>query len=400
MSRPAPHPRPLHLTVALALAALAAIDLLTACADDGDGAPPAADAAPEADAAPPDAAPPAPDPAPADPLATPETRALFRNLRKLAADATIMFGQEFATDMGRVDGTNDTFDQSDVADVVGQHPAVHGSDFHYILYKPWEAKLHVDAVKAAHARGAVVVFDFHMYGRYEETFAATPANAALVHEIVTDTAGSRTWFLDQLDQVAATVKDLGFPIVFRPFHEMSGDWFWWGAAAPGDFVALYRLTVEHFAARGVHNVLWGWSTNRTPSFEYYPGDAYVDVVGTDGYEPGSVPWFTTADMVDTLGELSRFAAAHGKVAAFTEVGQRNDYAKTEPDFWTKAVLAPILADADARHIAWIMTWINNTWSGPYVPYLGMPETAAVDDFVSFFEHPQTLFEDDLPPMYQ
>jgi mannan endo-1,4-beta-mannosidase len=293
-------------------------------------------------------------------------------------------------------------DTSDVKDVVGQHPAVHGADFHYFLYKDAaERAIHTAAVSAAHARGGVVTFDFHMYGRYEATYAATPANAQLVREIVSDQAGSRAWYLGELDRVIAILQDLEFPVVYRPLHEMSGDWFWWGAqVGPADYQALWRLTVEHFRARGVHNVLWAWSTNRTPSWEFYPGDAYVDVLGTDGYEPGSVPWFTVEDMVATLGELAAYAASHGKVAAFTETGHRNGYPAVESNFWTHRVLEPILADPDARKIVWILAWINAPWSGPYVPFLGMQPAAAVDDFIEFHDHPATLFEDDLPDMYR
>ncbi len=66
----------------------------------------------------------------------------------------------------------------------------------------------------------------------------------------------------------------------------------------------------------------------------------------------------------------------------------------------KEVLEPILADPEARKIVWVLTWINGGWSAPMVPHAGLDAAAAIDDFVEFYEHPATLFEDDLPPMYQ
>jgi mannan endo-1,4-beta-mannosidase len=338
----------------------------------------------------------------ADPDATAETRALFQNLRELSAAGQLLFGQEFPTDFESVAGLDDDPDTSDCRDVVGQHPALHGSDFHYFLYKDAaERAIHTEAVRAAQARGAVVTFDWHMYGRYEESYAATPANAALVAEIAADRNGARAWFLGELDRVVEILADLERPVIFRPFHEMNGDWFWWGNAVdPADYQVLFRLTVDHLRARGVHHVLYAWSPNVTADFARYPGDAYVDVLGIDGYEPGSVPYFTTEDMVAVLGELVRYADAHGKLAAFTETGQRNGYPDVEATFWTERVLAPILADPDARRIAWILTWINSTWSGPYLPHAEIAGTPAGLDFVDFFEHAATLFEDDLPPMYE
>jgi mannan endo-1,4-beta-mannosidase len=376
---------------------------LAACAgDEGAGDEGAGeDAVASADAGP-DAPPEPPPDELVDPLATAETRALFRRLRGFAAEGgRIMFGQEFPTDYRRVTGLSSDTTSSDCKDVVGQHPAVFGSDFHFFLYKDAsERQIHEDAVRAAHARGAMVTFDWHMYGRYKDSFGADAENAELVAEIVEDRNGSRQWFYGQLDQVIAILQALEHPVVFRPFHEMSGNWFWWGSQVGASrYVALFRLTVDYMKQKDVHNVLYCWSTSRTTSMEFYPGDEYVDILGTDGYEPGGVPWFTTQDMLNTLGFFARYAEDHGKVAAFTETGHREGYPDVEPEFWTKRVLEPILADPDARKIVWVLTWIHATWSGPYIPYPGMEHQTAIDDFIEFYEHPATLFEDDLPDLY-
>ena len=96
---------------------------------------------------------------------------------------------------------------------------------------------------------------------------------------------------------ARGLRDLGVTVFLRPMHEMNGTWYPWGAGVssntPDQFVAAWRRMHDIFASEGAGNVRWVWSTNNFdvspahPLEAFYPGDAYVDVLGASGYNWGS-----------------------------------------------------------------------------------------------------------------
>lgn len=343
-------------------------------------------------------------PKPVDPTVNGKTEALLQSIHRIGWDpGKIAFGQEFPLSYSRsMKGITDPT-TSDIHDIVGDHPGVHGSDFHYFIDKePHERESHMEAARAAYRAGALVTFDYHWLGKYGGSHNWHKTDAEILDNVVNgnDSEGDLTWFNNSLDKVLRVVnEDLQFPIVFRPFHEMNGNWFWWGSrlkGGPDTYRRAYQILVEYLSARSEY-ILFCWSPDKALASEYYPGDAYVDIIGMDGYGAGNprVPWFTVEDMVSVLAQTVRFAEQRGKVAAFTETGfdTINDisYHETQPDWWTRSVLEPILADADARRIAWILTWINSDWSGPYVPFIDSPAPSK-EAFKSFHAHPVTLFQ--------
>src|SRR5690606_3494954 len=120
------------------------------------------------------------------------------------------------------------------------------------------------------------------------------------------------------------------PIIFRPFHEFDGDWFWWGHAhcTATEYKQLYQFTVEYLRDElGVHNFLYAWSPDRNFNseaqyLERYPGHDYVDLVGMDNY--GDLQASTgMATASHKMKIVSDFAEQHHKVAALTETGLSN-----------------------------------------------------------------------------
>ena len=89
-----------------------------------------------------------------------------------------------------------------------------------------------------------------------------------------------------MDAIAAQLtklRDAGVPVLWRPLHEASGGWFWWGASGPEAYIKLYRLMYERFTeVHGLNNLIWVWNGQ---SADWYPGDDVVDVIGEDIY-PG------------------------------------------------------------------------------------------------------------------
>ncbi len=122
--------------------------------------------------------------------------------------------------------------------------------------------------------------------------------------------------MKDLDTIAAGLKELqeaGVVVLWRPFHEMNGGWFWWGAKEPAKFIRLWRHMFDYFTkTKGLDNLLWVYSPNHgNKTADYYAGDQYVDIVGLDAY----------TDFVDPRHVLGYPEVARlPKPFAFTEFG--------------------------------------------------------------------------------
>ena len=194
------------------------------------------------------------------------------------------------------------------------------------------------------------------------------------------------------------------PVIFRPFHEHNGDWFWWGRAHAGidEFKTLWRFTVSHLRDdRRVHNLLYAYSIDVFDSeaeyLERYTGDEVIDLLGIDDYR--SVEFgYTRCTLVNRLWMLSRMAHDRGKLAALTETGAE---AIPRADWWTGVLLPALKAPEAGQEISYVLAWRNANHAHDrknhfYVPFKGHPGEA---DFVRFKQYPFVLFEDGLPPLY-
>lgn len=337
---------------------------------------------------------------PVDADATNVTKALLTKLAQVGNSGKFIFGQEFPLSF-KLNGLRLDLSTSDCKDVTGDNPGVYGIDPHYILYKTAEErKAHIDEAKLAYQNGSVVTFDFHQQSRFDhKIYLADITNIkdkSLMYDIVNDLNGSRAWFYGELDQIISVINnDLGFPVVFRLWHEMNGNWFWWGSSAtnqtPQLYIDFYRLTVDYIRDRS-NLVLFGWSPSNNVPISYYPGDNYVDLVGFDMYQPSK------SDLKNALINLSDFAAQHNKVAALTEIGHGNSYFTNAPDFWVGTVLQAFKDGGSQIRISWALCWFNAPWDSQqsklFIPDANSPQ-AAKDYFKNFANDPAVLFEQDV-----
>ncbi len=92
--------------------------------------------------------------------------------------------------------------------------------------------------------------------------------------------------IKDIDIVAGLLKQLqdkGIAVLWRPIHEASGGWFWWGAKGATPFKALYKLMFDRMVNQhGLHNLIWVWNSDGVDA-DWYPGDDYVDIIGRDFY---------------------------------------------------------------------------------------------------------------------
>lgn len=94
--------------------------------------------------------------------------------------------------------------------------------------------------------------------------------------------------VSDIDIVAGYLKilaDKDIPVLWRPVHEASGKWFWWGSSGAKACKALFIFMFDRFTNHhGLNNLIWVWTTDEaSDALEWYPGDQYVDIIGRDYY---------------------------------------------------------------------------------------------------------------------
>lgn len=365
----------------------------------------------------------APLPALTDAHATPETRALYRNLAALSG-RHVLFGHQDSLAYG-VQWEKETY-RSDVKDVTGSFPAVYGWDIGWLEKDSPENldgvsfDLMRESIKRSFQRGGVTTISWHMINPV--TGGSHSDNSApAVHQIIPGGA-QHALFKTYLDKFVAfneslVVDGIQVPIIFRPWHEHNGEWFWWGKgpASEQDYIALWRFTVDYLRnEKQQRNLIIAFSPDRSRTdienfaqdYLYgYPGDAYVDVIGLDNYwDLGHPANETPADeqlrnFTRSLAALSKIATEKNKISALTEGGSE---AIPNPQFWTDIILKGINADSDAQKISWLLVWRNANKGGFnekhfYAPY---PGHSSAEDFIKFKNDSRIMFEDELPDMYR
>ena len=126
-----------------------------------------------------------------------------------------------------------------------------------------------------------------------------------------------TWenkvFTEDLKNAAAYLKllrDADIPVLWRPFHEAAGGWFWWGKDA-ASFKSLWIAMFNYFKTEGLDNLIWVWTTEGNDA-DWYPGDQYVDIVGRDVYNK---------ETADCVSEYTSIAGNYGnKIVSLSECG--------------------------------------------------------------------------------
>ncbi|MDR0865784.1 MAG: glycoside hydrolase family 26 protein [Candidatus Symbiothrix sp.] len=349
-----------------------------------------------------------------DKNATLETVALYDNLDKLSG-SHILFGHQAATEYGR--GWYGDEDRSDVKDATGSHPAVVGHDFQDFTY-PNQDKASIKKaqdrlaklISEQYNRGGVVTIAWHFPNPIKgagNSFYWDAESVPTVSEIIPGGAYHETYkeILGRVGDFAHSVKGAkgeAVPMLFRPYHEWDGDWFWWGAdhTNPKDFVDLWQFTVSYLRdSLEVHNFIYTFSpdckySTETEYLERYPGDEWVDMVGVDNYHDfGRDADGSLEAGAKKLQIVSDYAKQHHKLAAFTETGL-----ESIPDttWWTNSLLKT-LKDSGTK-LTYVLVWRNDSQSPThyYASPAGHPSQA---NFVEFYTDPYTLFANDLSDIY-
>ncbi len=347
-----------------------------------------------------------------DKHATKGTKSLYKNLGKLSRKH-VLFGHQHATEYGI--GWRGDENRSDIKSVTGSHPAVIGVDFSGLsglsqdIIKRNMEKLKKN-VEDTYNRGGITTVAWHFYnpvssgGFYWVDSVSAPAMAMIKvggshHEEYKE-------ILNTIGEFAKSVKgkDGKFvPMIFRPFHEFDGNWFWWGKGHTSreDFISVWQFTVSYLKdSLGVHNFLYAFSPDNKflteeEYLERYPGDEYVDMVGMDNYgDFGRNGSYDLESGIEKLKIVSNYAQKKQKLAAFTETGLES---LPNASWWTETLLSAL--KTDKIRMSYVLVWRNDPKSSTHF-YAPFPGQISEPDFMKFSNDPFTLFENDLKSIYR
>ncbi|MFZ6038488.1 glycoside hydrolase family 26 protein [Seramator thermalis] len=340
---------------------------------------------------------------------TPETQNLLKNL-KVISEKGFMFGHQDDPLYGI--GWEGDDGRSDVKSVVGDYPAVMGFDLGRIELGSEKnidnvsfEKIRQEIIRQ-YQRGGMITMSWHVNNPLTDGDSWDVKNEENAVASVLPGGQNHNKFLRWLQSAADFFNSLKtedgtkIPIVFRPWHEHTGSWFWWGKdlCATEEYKQLWKMTVEFFRGKGVNNLLYAYSPDiQGPGqiyMERYPGDEYVDILGLDGYHRDNEAGIESFQ--NSLNTILSFMTDEGKKRnkpiALTETGLE---AIPIANWWT-GVLLPIV---DKYPISYVMVWRNarERENHYYAPYPGQKSAA---DFIKFYHSPKTLFCKDIPNLYK
>ena len=282
------------------------------------------------------AAAPAPNASPVNPHSSPEARALLKYFYSISGKYILSGQHNYPNHISR---------WSDRAnDFAGKYPVIFGQDFGF---SGGEDKDSVEARPALIAEverqwrsGAIPTLTWHCVRPSSDEPVTFRENVQSDisdfewNELLTPGTALHARWIQQVDVIAGflrQLRDAHVPVLFRPYHEMNGNWFWWGGR-PGKngSAALYRQIFDRFVnVHHLDNLIWVWnvnspSTNAGPYVDYFPGADFVDIVTVDNYQP-----FVQSYYDDALAIAGTKPVALGEVGALPSV----EVLKAQPK-WT------------------------------------------------------------------
>ena len=296
--------------------------------------------------------------------AAPEARTLYRYLWSVYGRRTLTGQQE-----QNFTPAGPRMELDHIADVTGRQPALLGFDY----IDPKDEQGVNDRATAWHRSGGLVTICWHWGAPDVGTGYENSKKDFDVARALTPGTTQNVAMMRQMDHVAdllTVLRDRRIPVLWRPFHEFSGDWFWWGKHGPDAFKALWRLMYDHYVgARRLDNLIWvlGWAgQNVDPA--YYPGRGSVDVAGADIY-------------VDHHGNLAdMFAKVKAVVGDSVPICLHENGPIPDP-----ATLGP------SADWLWFMTW--------HTRWLTDPAQNTAEQLKAYYRSKRYLTKDELPSIH-
>lgn len=373
----------------------------------------------------------------ADADATATTKSLYSYLKGLGASNQVLFGHQ--NDTHKCVGKNDGV-YSDTKDITGSISGIVGIDSLALTGAelgmtdvPASVAKSVEISKKAADEGAIITLSTHMPNMSNAKIKATPDGKYKYDFSGCDFTESKdlsnncareslpggkynaqfTAYMDIIADYALALQKENIPVLYRPYHENSGGWFWWGAATTDveTYNALFRYTEDYLTSKGVHNFIYVYSPNGPISSEEeyakrYPGDDYVDIVGFDYYNDyNTYPAEYSASFMDSLRTTCQvvkgFADKRGKVAAIAETGVRVMKADGSDIEGILVKDNPIKGQnwyskvnqiAKEAGMPYFLVWANFGDTNFYVPYKnGDKGQELINEFIDYYNESSSIF---------
>ncbi|REJ12654.1 MAG: beta-mannosidase [Paenibacillaceae bacterium] len=315
------------------------------------------------------------------------------NARRLMAYLCDLYGRRMLT--GQQYGIDETPEVDVIFRATGKYPAVGGFDFMNDSPSRVErGTVGMDTERAIDwwRQGGIVTFCWHWNapaGLIDEPpdrgwhrgFYTEATTFDIEAALRDDTCEAFGLLMRDIDAIAVRLKQLrdeGIPVLWRPLHEASGGWFWWGAKGPEPYIKLWRILFDRLTRKhALDNLIWVWNGQHR---DWYPGDAFVDIIGEDIYPPER----TYVSHIDRFRQVLGYTSKN-KIIALTENGPLPD---------------PDRMIADGAPWAW-----NCTWYGSFVCEKREDGTWDVGEQYTerwmlnkFYDHPFTVTRDELPDL--
>jgi hypothetical protein len=339
-----------------------------------------------------------------DASATPLTKKAYASLFEIQKRG-VAFGHQddlaYGVGWKYIDGN------SDIKLITGEYPGIYGWDIAHIEKKSTTNidKVPFDKIKRyiveGFDRGGLITISWH---------APNPLTGGDAWDTTHGTVASilpngqkHQQYIQWLDRVTAflqalkTKEGIQIPILFRPFHELTGNWFWWckNSCSPDEFKQLWRFTVSYLRdKRQLHHLIYVYNTadfgSSTEFLERYPGDEWVDVLSFDRYQfegKNGTALFNEV-MTNQLTILNQVAIQKNKPVALAETGYE---AIPDPTWWT-TTLYPLLKKYP---LAFVLVWRNHGFmpsTGKMHHYAPYPGHLSEADFKKFHSFPEIFFE--------
>ncbi|MEK0314577.1 glycosyl hydrolase [Cohnella sp. 56] len=229
---------------------------------------------------------------PVNPNASAITKSLLNYIAGLSGKYTLA-GQH-----DKPGSTTAAFNQAKT--ITGQYPALWGSDMGFTssgLDTMNNRQGVVNEAKSKWAANSVVTLTWHMCKpgttapcSWDGNVYNSPLTSTQWTQIVTPGTTLYNQFISRIDEAVPylqQLRDAGVPVLWRPFHEMNGSWFWWGGNTTNS-KKLYQIMYDRYTnVYGLNNLIWVWNVDRPSSgapSNYYPGAGYVDILSMDIYD--------------------------------------------------------------------------------------------------------------------
>lgn len=167
----------------------------------------------------------------------------------------------------------------------GKLPAIRGLDYIHLDFEGVNRR-----AKNWWKQGGIVTICYHWGTPPDGVGYPSSKETIDMAQALTEGTALHEGLLRQMDEAALALRklrDAHVPVLWRPFHEFDGQWFWWGKGGAELFKKLWRLMYERYTHHwGLNNLIWVLGYCGEPHEGWYPGDEYVDIVGADAYSEG------------------------------------------------------------------------------------------------------------------